>query len=285
MALLGAVYTIAPSVRTPEQVLQARFASAPATAKPPPLRPRPLHQYVRASLARDAHGTMAPSYSAIFSWLAQEQHQRNPTGQHPDVVLMDGQRWLWSEAQQALDGVRYVEVLDLMHALGYRWEAAELLYPSRAKGPGLDSVKHHRLVFVKHQAERLLHGQVQTVIRSLRAHCPRLRATPGDQLARIIDYFHNQAARMQYDRYLHAGYPIASGVIEGACRHVVCDRMERSGMRWGMPGAKAMLGLRCISIHQEWDDLIKFHIERENQRLYPVWAANDETFLPDRLAA
>jgi hypothetical protein len=284
MALIGAVYTIAPYVRTPEQVLQALFASAPATAEPP-LRPKPLHQYVRASLARDAHGTMAPSYSAIFSWLAQEQHQRNPGGQQPVVVLMDGQPALWSAAKRVLDGVAYVEVLDLMHALGYLWEAAELCYPSAAPGPCPNSLKGPRRVFVKDQTQRLLTGQVQTVIRSLRAHAAHLSAAKGKQLTEIIGYFTNNAPRMQYEHYLAAGYPIASGVIEGACRHVVCDRMERAGMRWAMPGAQAMLGLRCIGINQEWDEFMAFHIERETQRLYPATAANEEAFLTERLAA
>jgi hypothetical protein len=78
---------------------------------------------------------------------------------------------------------------------------------------------------------------------------------------------------------------MASGVIEGACRHVVCDRLERAGMRWGMAGAQAMLGLRCIGLHQEGDQLMAFHIARETQRLYPVRAANDAAFVPQRLVA
>ncbi len=67
-----------------------------------------------------------------------------------------------------------------------------------------------------------------------------------EKLEKICGYLENNAHRMHYDEYLAAGYPIATGVIEGACRHVVKDRMERSGMRWTLPGAQAMLGLRCI---------------------------------------
>jgi hypothetical protein len=68
---------------------------------------------------------------------------------------------------------------------------------------------------------------------------------------------------MAYNEYLQAGYPIASGVIEGACRHVVKDRMERSGMRWILDGAQAMLGLRCIHLSGSWDEFIRFRIKRE----------------------
>ena len=284
MALLGAVYTIAPYVRTPEQVLQALFEPPPPRANRPP-RPKPQNKAVRASLARDGQGTMAPSYTCIFSWLAQEQRQRNPTGHQPVVVLMDGQKALWLGAQHALEGVAYVEVLDLLHALGYVWDAAKLFYPSRANGPGLDGVQPQRLAFVKQQADRLLTGQVQTLIRSLRAQALRLKPAQREQLADIIGYFHRNASRMKYDQYLHAGYPIASGVIEGACRHVVCDRMERSGMRWVMSGAQAMLELRCIGINQNWEAFMPFHIARENHRLYPVQATPEEEVYPLRLAA
>ena len=284
MALLGAVYTIAPYVRTPEQVLQALFEPPLPRANRPP-RPKPQNKDVRASLARDGQGTMAPSYTCVFSWLAQEQRQRNPTGHQPVVVLMDGQKALWLGAQHALEGVAYVEVLDLLHALGYVWDAAKLFYPSRANGPGLDGVQPQRLAFVKQQADRLLTGQVQTLIRSLRAQALRLKPAQREQLADIIGYFHRNASRMKYDQYLHAGYPIASGVIEGACRHVVCDRMERSGMRWVMSGAQAMLELRCIGINQNWEAFMPFHIARENHRLYPVQATPEEEVYPLRLAA
>jgi hypothetical protein len=284
MALLGAVYTIAPYMRTPEQGLQALFEPPPPRANPPP-RPKPRNKDVRASLARDAEGTMAPSYTEIFSWLAQEQRQRNPTGHQPVVLLMDGQKALWRGAEQAFEGVTYVEILDLLHALGYVWDAAKLFYPSCPKEPGQDCVQSQRLGFVKQQAARLLTGQVQTLIRSLRAQACRLNPAHRAQLAAILGYFQRNAARMHYDHYLHAGYPIASGVIEGACRHVVCDRMERSGMRWGMAGAQAMLQLRCIGINQDWETFMPFHIARETQRLYPVQAAPEEEVYPLRLAA
>jgi len=279
MALIGAVYTVAPYVRTPEQMLEALFASARADqdVSQPPARPQPVAKYVRASLARDPQDSMAPSYGCIFSWLAQQQQQRNPSGQQSVVMLMDGQKSLWASAKQHFEDVAYIEILDLMHALGYLWDAAALFYPANAKP--------QRLGFVKHHVQRLLHGQVQTVIRSLRAQAHRLTPTPREALADVIGYFRNNAARMNYDQYLQAGYPIASGVIEGACRHVVCDRMERSGMRWVMAGAEAMLKLRCIGINQDWAPFMAFHVAREQQRLYSVRPANDEHFIQQPLAA
>jgi hypothetical protein len=75
--------------------------------------------------------------------------------------------------------------------------------------------------------------------------------------------------RMRYDAYLAAGYPIASGVIEGACRHLVKDRMERAGMHWTIPGAQAMLEVRSVYLSGQWQEFQAYRIEAETQRLYP----------------
>ena len=76
---------------------------------------------------------------------------------------------------------------------------------------------------------------------------------------------------MRYDEYLVAGYPIASGVIEGACRYVVKDRMERAGMRWTVPGAQAMLDLRTTYVNGQCEDFHRYRIAREKRRLYSYW--------------
>ncbi len=73
---------------------------------------------------------------------------------------------------------------------------------------------------------------------------------------------------MRYDEYLAAGYPIASGVIEGACHHFVKDRMEGAGMRWELEGAQAMLSLRAIYLNGQWDDFIAYRVVREQASLY-----------------
>jgi len=73
---------------------------------------------------------------------------------------------------------------------------------------------------------------------------------------------------MQYHEYLAAGYPIATGVIEGACRHLVKDRLERTGMQWVMEGAQAMLDLRSIHLGDQWNEFQAFRIRQENERLY-----------------
>ena len=140
--------------------------------------------------------------------------------------------------------------------------------------------------FVKVQLQCMLDGHIATVIRTLRQQADRhkLKGKRLEELERICGYFTNNIHRMAYDQYLQLGFPIASGVIEGACRCVVKDRMERSGMRWVLDGAQAMLALRSIHLSDLWEEFMSFRIQRECRRLYPFSAANDEV-LPLPLVA
>jgi hypothetical protein len=272
MALIGATYTVDPFIRTPEEVLEALFQEEPADA-PPPFRPRPCFKYVQAALQRDENDSTAPQVEAIFGWMAEQVQARNPEGEKPVVLLMDGQDSLWKAGRDYLpeELAEVTEILDLLHALGYLWEAAHLFHAT-----GSDTARD----FVKAQVLRILHGEIAAVIRSLRwlgTH-HKLQGKRREALQRICGYFQNNAHRMAYDVYLEYGLPIASGVIEGACRCVVKDRMERSGMRWVMTGARAMLDMRCIYLSGLWDEFTAFRIDRESQRLYSGSAANDADF-------
>jgi len=272
MALVGATYTVDPFIRTPEEVLEALFREAPA-CKPPPSRPRPCFKYVRAALQRDDMDSTEPQVQAIFGWMAEQVAQRNPDGKKHVVLLMDGQDSLWRDGWAYLPEAlaEVTEILDLLHAIGYLWEAAFLFHPK-----GSDAVRD----FVKAQMRRMLHGEIAAVIQSLRwlgTH-RKLKGKRRETLERVCGYFRNNIHRMAYDVYLEHGFPIASGVIEGACRCVVKDRMERSGMRWVMPGARAMLDMRCVHLSDLWEEFTAFRIQRESRRLYPGYAANDPDF-------
>ena len=255
MALVGATYTVDPYLRTPEEVLEALFQDA--AVGEPPSRPRPCFKYVRAALQRDEEDSTEPQVQAIFGWMAAQVAQRNPAGMKQVVLLMDGQDSLWKAGWDYLpEGLAEVtEILDLLHALGYLWEAAHLFHPNGSKAAR---------AFVKEEARRILHGEVAAVIHSLRwlATHHKLMGKRRETLERICGYFHNNAQRMAYDVYLEHGFPIASGVIEGACRCVVKDRMERSGMRWVMSGARAMLDMRCIYLSGLWEEFTAFRIQR-----------------------
>jgi hypothetical protein len=268
MALLGSVYTVQPHFRTPQQVLEALFRPPGADSKPAARRPEPCFKRVRASLLRDEAQSTQPQCQAIFGWMAQEVARRDPQGKKPLVLVMDGQESLWKAGCASLPEDRFevTEVLDLLHASSYLWQAASLFHP-----PG----SAQSLPWVKQQLGLILEGKVNTVIEALRRQGTDLSTQRQQALERICGYFESHAHRMAYDDYLAAGYPIASGVIEGACRCVVNDRMERSGMRWVLEGAHAMLGLRSISFSGLWEEFMAFRIAQESQRLYPHRAAND----------
>ncbi|MDQ2694148.1 MAG: ISKra4 family transposase [Pseudomonadota bacterium] len=267
MALVGAAYTVAPHVRTPRAVVDALFAPGPSLeSADAPRRAVPEHKRVRAVLSEAEVGQAGHSAQVIFPWLGQQAQQRDPSQGHPWVVVMDGQPTLWDELDAALGARPRVEILDLLHAAGYLWQAVHLFHD-----PGTE------------QAEKLmqvcllgtLEGQVQTVIEWLtdEAKNASLPAKAHASLSKIAAYFQRHRHRVHYDRYLAAGYPIASGVIEGACRHVVNDRLERTGMNWTLPGAQAMLALRCVAINDQWEEFMTYRIAQETARLYP-YAAN-----------
>lgn len=272
MSLVGAVYTIDPYVRTTEDVLAALFHDQ-RDESDLPVRPKPLHKYVRAALLRDEQGKTDPQSAEIFGWLSNQASQRNPQGKKPLVLIMDGQESLWNSGLEYLPENEFdvVEILDLLHALSYVWAGVHLFFPKKSK---------QAEAYARKLIQRVLDNDVTGVIETLRrkGRYEKLTGDSLDELNKVCGYLTNKAAYMNYKDYLEQGYPIASGVIEGACRNVVKDRMEHSGMRWGMKGAHAMLSLRSIHLSGLWDDFIAFHIQQETLRLYPQEAANDHSF-------
>src|SRR6185312_7984473 len=108
--------------------------------------------------------------------------------------------------------------------------------------------KEHREAFVQDRMLRILQGDVRGVVTGMRRMASQrdLKGKDLKEMNTVCNYLEKNADRMRYDEYLRAGYPIASGVIEGACRHVIKDRMEQGGMRWTLAGAVAMLNVRSI---------------------------------------
>ena len=262
IALVGATYTVDRYERTPEQVVESLFRKPCAKDDRSHDRPRPQHKRVRASLERCEKDTMEPALDEIFGSMALEIEQRNDLGEKPVLILMDGEKSLWCAAKSHLPD-KATEILDLLHVTPRLWKAAYLFHP---KGSA-DATR-----FVRERALRILHGEVISVVRGLRrmATLSGLSGRKRKQLERICGYFEANCKRMQYDKYLAAGYPIATGVIEGACRHLVKDRLERTGMSWVPAGAQAMLDLRSIHLSDQWDEFTAFRIRKDSERLYPI---------------
>jgi hypothetical protein len=194
----------------------------------------------------------------LFIQLGVEVDGRNLDGQKPVVCLMDGERGLW-EAQRQWLPAETVGILDLYHVLEYLWTAAYCFHPEGSR---------QAETFVTDRLRMLLEGKVGYLIGGLRRKACSLRGSKRQKLDGVIRYLENNRQQMKYDEYLAAGYPIGSGVAEGACRHVVKDRLEEPGMRWTVNGAQAMLHLRTIYLNGDWESFVEYRIESEQNSLY-----------------
>lgn len=261
MAIVGAVYTVDRHVRTPAEVVAALFGDDREQAKRP--RPKPCHKQTMASLAfTDAQGTTHSGIEATYTWMLEEIWARNRHFVKEMVHLCDGQETLWDAREQYLPQRNTTNILDLLHVTPRLWQAAHVFCAEK-------SAAAER--FVRERVLKVLEGKVELVIRGLREMGTKrkLASSKKKTLRKVCDYLSNNRDRMRYDEYLVKGYPIASGVIEGACRHLVKDRMERAGMHWTRFGAQAMLDVRSIHTNGDWEQYQTYRIECETRKLYP----------------
>jgi hypothetical protein len=259
MATVGTAYTVDRYVRTPEEVVATLFRDGP---KPPP-RPQPCHKRVWASLTQvAADGVVQSSLDLVYAWLLNEVAERNPGLTKEMVHLGDGQESLWQARQDHLPRRHLTEILDLLHVTPRLWQAAHVFYPE-----GSDAAE----AFARERILRVLRGEVAGVVQGLRRMGTQwgLKGSKKKTLRQVCAYLVKNRERMRYDEYLAQGYPIASGVIEGACRHLVKDRMERAGMHWTPVGAQAMLDVRSIYVNGDWEEYQAYRIRHETRRLYP----------------
>jgi hypothetical protein len=278
MATLGCVYTVDRHVRTPEQIVAALFRDR--TVRQPAHRPEPCSKryrgYFAYSDATDA--TPLPGAYRTWTWLVEEVTTRHQSGQ-PLVRLMDGQLSLWEAADACLEEWRaqrraageepvVIDILDIIHVAGYVWRAAKVFHVHQ----------EHREAFVEERLLRILHGEVRGVVKGLRRMASQrgLRGAALKELRTVCNYLAKNAARMRYDAYLRSGYPIATGVIEGACRHLIKDRMEQGGMRWTLAGAEAMLNVRAVCASSEWEEFNRWRQGEEAKRVHPHRALVDK---------
>jgi hypothetical protein len=271
MATLGCVHTVNRHVRTPEQIVAALFRDD--TVSQPESRPPVVGKHYRGYFTEVAEHPedAVPSAYRTWTWLAQQVAARRQTGQ-PLIRLMDGQPSLWDAADACLvdvvAGLReakelhtLVDILDIIHVSGYVWKAAKALYAH----------KEHQEAFAHDRLLRILRGEVAGVITGLRRMASQRNLT-GQALKDVTtvgNYFEKNAQRMRYDEYLRQDYPIASGVIEGACRHVIKDRMEQGGMRWRLAGAEAMLHVRSVCASSFWDEFNSWRQAEQADKVHP----------------
>jgi hypothetical protein len=256
MACVGGVYSVAPFCRTTEDVVNEILRKEKQKE-----RPEPQNKRLRAVLTRKVDGKEVNAKDVIFDWLAKEVQQRDAHERRTVVAVMDGETKL--RDLQELKIHRAIGILDIWHVTEYLWKLAYCFHRE-----GSDEAE----AFVETYLRKLLEGKVTRVIGGIRQMATKrgdLSKPKLEKLEQHLNYFAERRETMKYDEYLAAGYPIGSGVVEGACRHLVKDRMEQSGMRWRIAGAQAILTLRAIYVNEDWQAFHADRIQTEQRKLYP----------------
>ncbi len=216
-------------------------------------RPKPKNKTVRATMQGKQES---------FDKLSKEVEQRDPHGQKERVALVDGEKKLRKMIECCLRG--FTIILDLYHVLEYLWEAAHVFHKDGTK---------EAETWVKEHLRLLLTGQVSCIIAALDYAYESQKWSPSKRstLRKVITYLKNGQEYMKYDIYLEKGYPIGSGVVEGACRNLVKDRMELAGMRWTINGAEAVLQMRSADVNGLWEKFWNFRTQKEYETLYQTY--------------
>ena len=250
-AIVTALYTIAPYPRGPDAIVAALLHEVQARPEPSTSRPQPVAKELRASL---------DGKEAALRRLAVRAGQRDHATIQHRVALTDGAEALQEQVRTQLPA--YTRILDIIHAVEYLWGAAN----------GLLGERHpDRIAWMRQHLTLLLTGQTTALIAALQqaAADPTLPTAQQQAVLRTVGYYQRNLPYMRYDAYLAHGWPIGTGIVEGACGHVVKDRMQQAGMRWTLAGAQAVLDLRAVRLNGDWDAYWQFHRQRQHRRLYP----------------
>jgi hypothetical protein len=256
MAEVGAVYDAAPAPRTPEDILPP---PGPGRHRPGPTGPAAHGKWLTASITAEA--------SEVIGQVFDEADRRDPDHHRRWVVLVDGnthqiQR---THAQARAHHAEVTIVIDFVHVLEYVWKAAWCLF--NEGDPAAEK-------WVRTQGLRILHGHSDHVATTLRRTTTDLHPSQRAGVQACVRYLTNTAPYLDYPTALACGWPIATGVIEGACRHLIKDRMDLTGARWALPGAEAVLKLRALLSNDDFDDYWNYHLTQEKHRIHQACYQN-----------
>jgi len=245
IAETGAVYDITPVPRTAHDIMDPG---------PRPPGPRAAHKWVTASVTADAAAVVA----AVFA----EADRRDPLRHRTWIALADGNvhQLARFRAEAAARTVPLTIICDFIHVLEYLWTAAWSFFPEASPDAG---------PWVRAHAAAILDGHATAVAAAIRHASSTLPPAKRKTAARTAGYLDAKAPYLDYPAALAAGWPISSGVIEGTCRHLVKDRMDITGARWGIHTAEAVLQLRALQTNGDFDAYWTYHRHREHQRNYP----------------
>lgn len=252
MAQIASVYTIDPYVRSAEEILSGISTTSP---------PKPINKRVWASLELDQ--------ADVIKRMFKEAESRDPDHKNPWVFLVDGQLSQLNRIRKEMKvrGISGTIIVDIIHVIEYLWKASREFY-SEGSTEGEEWVSRYLLMILQSKAKR--------VASAIRRSATRQNKTDRANIDTCASYLHKYARYMDYNKYLTQGLPIATGVIEGACRYLVKDRMDITGARWSLKGAEAILRLRSIRASGDWEEYWKYHEKQELMRNHLSRYANPE---------
>lgn len=264
MSTVASVYYIDPHKREVKDVMDEYNRKA-SNAK----RPHPKQKRVWASVEEDS--------DVVFEQLSEEAASRVDK-EKIVAFLSDGERKLQRLANTVLKNrvadkcKQFFIIIDIIHVIEYLWKAAHIFHRE-----GDICVE----LFVQKHLQRILEGKAGQTVGAIGRSATRL-GFEGDKRAvvdNVIAYIKNNKKYMRYNEYMRVGLPIATGVIEGACKSLVKDRFEITGARWSLKGAESLLKLRSLYQSGDWNKYWDFHIRQEQERLYPTgcWKKNHQT--------
>jgi hypothetical protein len=247
MAEIVAVADFTPAVREPEDI-----AAPPARRKAHP-GPEARDKWVSASVTESIEDMIAAAYD--------EADRRDPERVRQRVFLVDGNKQQITAigAEAGERGLKVPVLIDYIHVAGYIGKAAAALHrgDQAAAGQWADG-----------QLLRVLHGRAKAVAATLASVAAKTRANPRKRgldltdVDRAVTYLTNNQQHMKYDKALENGWPIATGMIEGACRFVIEDRFGITGARWSPEGAEDILKIRAVVVNGDLDHYMRYYKQR-----------------------
>jgi hypothetical protein len=245
MSTVTSAYNIKRHQRTADQVGRELNEEEPLPDKPKPE-------------AKEVWGSVTESVEQAIFRLKEAVDKRLKAAQEL-VCILDGERGLWRLVYKYFPTAFFV--LDIFHVLEHLAEAAHCFYEEKTP---------EARKFVTERLKMLLTGQVGRLIGGLKQTVSKRKLSKSQKyrLNKVIGYLERNKKHMRYDQCLDKGYPIGSGVIEGACRNLINDRLELTGMRWILQGAESVIRLRAVFINKDWADFWTFRRRSERDRLY-----------------
>ncbi len=247
MAEIVAVADFTPAVREPEDI-----AAPPARRQAHP-GPKARDKWVSASVTESIEDMIAAASG--------EAGRRDPQRTRQRVFLVDGnkQQLAAIEAEARERSLKVPVLIDYIHVSGYIGKAAAALHPGDPAAAGQ---------WADGQLLRVLHGRAKAVAATLASVAARTRASARTRhldltgMDKAVTCLNNNRKHMKYDKALAAGWPIATGMIEGACRFVIEDRFGITGARWSPDGAEVILKIRAVVVNGDLDDYMRYYKQR-----------------------